>query len=292
MTPRDGAAGQAGPVVVITDSAASLPGELTARYAIRVVPLRLLAGGVAADDDGSATTSAQLASGGRASTSGPAPDRFVAAYQEASAKGARAAVCVLMARELSGTVRSAELASARAALPVRVVDSRSIGMGTGLVALAAAAAARSSAGAAEVAAAAEQRAGLATTFVALASADAALGSGRLRVPVSAAAALRWRPLLQVREGRVEVIERVRTAGAATTRLAELGAGFCQRRVADVGILHTANRERAAELAGLIREAVPGVVIHLAEASAAIAVHAGPGMLAVSLAPHEALAARP
>ena len=281
---------QAGRVSVITDSAASLPEELAARCRIRVVPLRLLVAGIAADDGdaagGSGTASAQLAAGDRASTSGPAPDRFAAEYQRASAAGASAAVCVLMARELSGTVSSAELASADAPLPVQVVDSRSIGMGTGLVALAAAAEALAGAGAAQVAAVAQRRAELATTFVALASADAPLG-GRLRVPGSAPVALRSRPLLEVRNGRLEVIERVRTSGAALARLADLAAAFCGRRVADVGVLHTAVPERAAGLAGLIREAVPGAVIHVTEASMAIAVHAGPGMLAVSVAPYGA-----
>jgi DegV family protein with EDD domain len=292
VTPHDA---QAGALVVITDSAASLPGELRQRYQIQVVPLRLLAGGVTVDDGagvgGSDAISSQLVAVGRVSTSGPPPDRFTAEYQRASAGGAGAAVCVLMAREFSGTVSSAELAGVQAPIPVHVVDSRSIGMGTGLVALAAAEGALAGAGVAEVAALAERRAELASTFVSLASAGASLG-GRLPAPGLAQAALRSRPLLEVRDGRVEVIERVRTAGAALARLAELAATFCEHRAADVGVLHTADPERATALAGLIREALPGAVVHVAEASAAIAVHAGPGMLAVSVAPRAAPDARP
>ena len=103
----------AGRVAVVTDSGCCLPAGLIRRWRIRIVPLRLLAGYVAADDgpDGMpAAISEQVAAGQRLLTSRPAPGAFAAAYQQAASAGAGAIVSVHRSGQLSGTIASAELA--------------------------------------------------------------------------------------------------------------------------------------------------------------------------------------
>ena len=130
-------------VAVVTDSTVGLVTGLISRYGIRVVPLRIVAGAAAADDGPGAwpeAIDAELRHGARLSTASPAPERFAAAYA-AAAQDAAGIVSVHLSGTLSGTVNSALVAAAGAAVPVQVVDSRSLGLGLGFAVLDAAEAA-------------------------------------------------------------------------------------------------------------------------------------------------------
>lgn len=288
-----------GHVVMVTDSAACLAGDLAERQHVIVVPLRVLAGEVIADDSPGALPEAieeQLRAGQRLSTARPTPERFAAAYAAAAAAGAAAVVSVHLSGELSGTVASAALAAAGAILPVRVVDSRSIGMGLGLAVLAAAAAAAAGQPADHVAAAAASCSERLGSFFALDTPDHLRAGGRLdpasgsQVPGSLASGsvsrvLTSRPLLHVRDGRIALLERVRTLSAAAARLEELAVGFAAGRPVDLAVQHLGNPERAIELARRLALAMPlARHSYLAEAGVAIRAHTGPGMLGVVVAP--------
>ena len=293
-----------GHVAVVTDSAACLAGDLAERHHVLVVPLRVLAGEVAVDDGAAALPEAiqeQLRAGQRLSTARPVPARFAAAYAAAAAAGAAAVVSVHLSGQLSGTVDSAALAAASAALPVRVVDSRSIGMGLGLAVLAAAAAAAAGQPADHVAAAASSCAGRLGSFFALDTPDHLRAGGRLdpapgsqdpaprapgpQAPGPRSGVLTARPLLHVRDGRIAVLERVRTLSAAAARLEELAVGFAAGRPVDLAVQHLGSPGRAAELARRLALAIPlARHSYLAEAGAAIRAHTGPGMLGVVVAP--------
>jgi hypothetical protein len=190
-------------VAVVTDSTACLSPELTAGGGIRVVPLRVVLGGRAADEDttpgggapdggagrGSKTglvpavnvtqVEAILRAGGRVGTASPSPDQFADAYAAAAAGGAEAIVSVHLSGRLSGTLNSASLAAASAPVPVHVVDSQSIGMGLGIAVLTAAAAAHAGAAAAAVAAAAASRAASLHSYFALTLPGTCWPAGRL-----------------------------------------------------------------------------------------------------------------
>ncbi len=135
---------QSAPVAIITDSSATFADTAEAAGVV-VVPLRLLAGDYLADDGATgaaAAIEAAAARGERLTTARPTPAQFAAAYLAAADAGAHAILSVHLSGLLSGTVSSAALAAAAAPVPVRVLDSRTIGSGLGLVVRAAAAAAR------------------------------------------------------------------------------------------------------------------------------------------------------
>ncbi len=272
----------------MTDSAACLPADLAGEHQIRVVPLRVLAGGQVSDDrtglDGLAGD--LMLRGERLTTARPAPETFALVYRQAEAAGASAVVSVHLSGQLSGTVSSAESAAAGAALSVLVVDSRSIGMGLGLAVLAAAGAAAAGLAAEHVAKAAVESAARTGSFFALDSPRALLAGGRLSGAGGIGApALVSRPLLAIRDSQITMLERVRTRSAAADRLAELAAEFAAGRAVDLAIGHTGNAERAAGLAGRLARIIPrSRKIYLAEASTAIGVHTGPGMLGVAISP--------
>jgi DegV family protein with EDD domain len=280
-------------VAVVTDSTAGLTGDLAARYGISVVPLRVVAGEVTVDDGPAALVlarlsgaiSGELSRGARLGTAGPAPGRFAAAYAAAAAGGARAVVSVHLSAELSGTVNSAGVAAAGAAVPVRVVDSRSLGMGLGFAALAAAEAAAAGQALEDVAEAASLRSARLRSFLALDSLDQLRAGGRLD-EARAGSGLTARPLLQVVDGAIVLLEKVRTPSAAARRLEELAVSFAAGRPVDLAVQHLGHRERAAALAARLEQLIPGArQRYLVEAGAVIQAHTGPDMLGVVVAPY-------
>jgi fatty acid-binding protein DegV len=308
-----------GHVTVVTDSAACLTGDLARQHRVLVVPLRVLAGEQAVDDRPAPLPDVieqQLRAGRRLSTARPAPDRFAAAYAAAAAAGATAVVSVHLSGQLSGAISSATLAAASASVPVIVIDSRSIGMGLGLAVLAAARAASAGQGADDVAGWASRCAAQLGSFFACDTPDLLRAGGRLGGPAGPqsagpqsagqqsagpqsagpqsagqqsagprGSALTARPLLHVKDGRIAILERVRTLSAAAARLEELAAGFAAGRPVDVGVVHLGHAARAARLAGRLAVAIPRQRhAYLAEAGAAIWAHTGPGMLGVAIAP--------
>jgi fatty acid-binding protein DegV len=305
-----------GRVAVVTDSAACLESPSSAAGAIIVVPLRVLAGGVAADDAAGALPDPiadALRRGERLSTARPSPQRFAAAYAAAAAAGAPAIVSVHLSGELSGTIGSAQLAATSSPVPVQVVDSRSIGGGLGIVAATAALAAAAGRSAAEVADAAIRQAARLGSFFALDSQDQLRAGGRLtqagRVgavlaarpregthpgeglhpgegPAAAGSMLRSRPLLQIRDGRIVVLERVRTRSAARDRLTELAARFAAGQPCDLVVQHLDNPAGADILCQQLRAAIPAAgQFSVVTAGTAIRAHTGPGLLGVVIAPH-------
>ncbi len=276
---------------MVTDSSACLAPGLAGRSGLRVVPLRVVAGGVAADDGPGALSGAieeELRRGARLGTASPAPERFEAVYAAAAAAGAEAIASVHLSAGLSGTVNSAAVAAAAAAVPVRVVDSRSLGMGLGIAALAAAEAAAAGHALEEVAAAASRRAARLRSFFVLDTLDRLHAGGRLdSASVRAGSGLTARPLLHVVDRKIAVLEKVRTPSAAVRRLEELAVEVAGGQPVDLAVQHLGHPERAAALAERLGRLIPGARRrYLAEAGAVILVHTGPGMLGVVVAPYK------
>lgn len=105
-------------------------------------------------------------------------------------------------------------------------------------------------------------------------------------------ALSVKPLLQVVDGRIEPLERVRTTSRALARLEEIVVGAVGARRVDLGVQHLGAADRAAELADRLRARLPGLgTLYLGEVGAVIGAHAGPGLVGVVAAP-AALATHP
>ena len=300
----------AGLVAIVTDSTASLPNRPADEHdtsLLAVVPLRLLAGGQVADDGGeeAAAVEAAVASGERLTTARPTPERFAAAYRAAADAGASAVVSVHLPGTLSGTIASAELAATGSAVPVHVVDARTIGTGLGLIVLDAARQACAGLEADEIAARAGRYAERLGSFFALADQDALLAGGRLMpsgllpggglVPGGgphgarpAGERLTYRPILRIRHGQIVPVERVRTMAAAADRLAELAASFAGNVAVDLAVEHTGAASRAAELAERLTAVIPRVRrSYMVRSGTAIMAHVGGGMLGLTVAPHQA-----
>jgi DegV family protein with EDD domain len=183
---------------------------------------------------------------------------------------------------LSGTLEAASMAAGDAPLPVEVVDSRSTAMGLGFPVLAAAELAAAGADADEVAAAARAAVGRTRALFSVHSLDALRRGGRIgQAAALVGSALAVKPLLHVVDGRIALLEKVRTTARAMARLEELASAEADGGPVDVAVHHLAAPERAEALAGRLRARLPGVgACHLSEVGAVVGAHVGPGLLGV------------
>lgn len=282
------------PVAIVTDSTASLPAEVAEQRCITVVPLQVVIGATSYDEGvpGGATpeTVAEALREWRpVSTSRPTPAAMLAAYTQAASEGATEIVSVHISSEMSGTFESAQLAAREAPVPVTTVDTRQLGMATGFAVLAAADLLDGGGSARQAADAALARARSTTSLFYVDTLEHLRRGGRIGAAAALlGSALSVKPLLRLDDGRIGSFEKVRTAGRALARLEELAVEAAGGAAVDIAVAHLANPDRAGLLAGNLGERLRGNLggrdILVGEVGAVLGAHAGPGLVAVVVAP--------
>src|SRR6185369_13396910 len=135
-----------------------------------------------------------------------------------------------------------------APVPVTVVDSRQVGVATGYAALSAADVLDAGGTVADAATAARARAGAATSLFYVDTLEYLRRGGRIGAAAALlGGALSVKPLLEIADGRVASLERVRTTARALARLEELAVQSAGSDPVDVTVAHLASPERAAQL---------------------------------------------
>ncbi|MCW2494529.1 MAG: domain protein DegV family [Jatrophihabitans sp.] len=266
---------------MVTDSTAYLPDD---SLGVRVVPLRVQLGARTATD-GVDVTPAEVVAALRekvaVSTSRPSPAEFAAVYRQCLAAGADRIVSIHLAAPLSGTWESAVLASQDFAHGVvRVVDSRSTAMGLGFAVLAAARAARDGAPAAEVQGAATEVVDRTRTLFYVDTLEYLRRGGRIGTAAAMlATGLSVKPLLQMVEGQIVALEKVRTPTRAIARLLQLTVEAAGTGPVDVAVHHLQAGGRAESLAANLRAALPSLgELYVSELGPVLGAHLGPGAL--------------
>lgn len=281
------------PVVIVTDSTASLPAEVAAERGIVVVPLQVVIGATVYDEGADGATpelvAAALKEWKPVSTSRPGPAALLEVYEKAAAGGATAIVSVHLSGDMSGTFESAQLAARDAPVPVHAVDTRQVGVATGYAALAAADVLDAGGSAEEAADAARARAGASSSLFYVDTLEYLRRGGRIGAAAALlGGALSVKPLLQIEDGKVASLERVRTSGRALARLEELAVQAAGEQQVDVCVAHLANPDRAGvlteRLAERLVENLGGREVWCGELGAVLGAHVGPGMIAVCVAP--------
>lgn len=282
----------AGLTAVVTDSTACLAADRAEAGRITVVPLQMVVG----DDsytEGTHEAHAALMDALRkrlpATTSRPSPQQFAAVYKRLADEGATGIVSVHLSADLSATHESAVLAAAEAPIPVEVVDSRSVGMGLGYAVLAAAEAAAQGESPAGCAAAAAKRATMTSAFFYVDTLEYLRRGGRIgSARAFLGSALAVKPLLHLVDGRVEPLEKVRTAAKAIARLEQVALERAGNDAVDIAVQHLNSVPRAEVLGERLRALLPGLAaggdLTICEVGAVIGAHAGPGLLAVIVSP--------
>ncbi|MFF8943217.1 DegV family protein [Streptomyces sp. NPDC014864] len=276
-------------VAIVTDSTAYLPPRTMQRHGITAVPLTVVLGDRALEEGTEISTRslAQALQKRRSvTTSRPSPQHFAETYRRVAESGATDIVSLHLSAELSGTHDAAVLAAREAPVPVRVVDTGMVGMALGFCALAAAEAAEAGGTADEAVTAAEKRAGSTSAYFYVDTLDYLRRGGRIGAAQALlGSALAVKPLLQLQGGRIELLEKVRTASRAIARLEEVAAERAGGAEVDVAVHHLAAPERASALADRLRARLTGLAeLHVSEVGAVIGAHTGPGLLGVVVSP--------
>ncbi|MEU8676298.1 DegV family protein [Streptomyces sp. NPDC048560] len=276
-------------VAIVTDSTAYLPPETMERHGITAVPLTVVLGDQALEEGteiSARSLAAALQKRRSVTTSRPSPEVFAAAYRAAADAGATAIVSLHLSAEISGTYDSALLASKDAPVPVRVVDTGMVAMALGFCALSAAETAEAGGSLDEAVVAAEKRAAATSAYFYVDTLDYLRRGGRIGAAQALlGSALAVKPLLQLDGGRIELLEKVRTASKAIARLEDLVVERAGAGAVDIAVHHLTAPDRAERLAERLRERVPGLVdLHVSEVGAVIGAHTGPGLLGAVISP--------
>jgi DegV family protein with EDD domain len=276
-------------ISIITDTNASLPSELIQHYPIYLVPQSVIFGDQtyeAVFQINDAEVFAQVERDGRLpTTAAPSPGRFARAYQQAFEDGAEALVCFCVSSEVSATyeagVAACELLPGR---EITVVDSCSLTVGQGFMVLAAAEAAMAGKTAAEIVAAAESVRGRTHLFAALPTLKYLRMSGRVgHLAAGMATMLDIKPILTIKDGRLAILERVRTWRKSWARMTELAQKARGNQSIDrLGIAHCNNLLEAKQFQSMVCQALgwTGEVI-FCELTPGMSPHSGAGMLGVA-----------
>ena len=275
-------------IAVVTDSDASLPPALAEQYGIQVVPINIHIGeetlrtDIDIDDAGLFRRIDE--DGVLPTTSAPTPGQFADAYERAFMGGADEVVCICVSSEVSATYNSA--LQARTLLPdqsITVIDSRNISMGLGFMAIEAAKIARSGAGVDAVTAAATSVRERTSLYAALATLKYLAMSGRVGHLVAGMAdVLRIKPVLTMVDGKLDMLEKVRTRKKALVRVIQLTQESLGGQPAgQMAVLHVDAEEDARVFETSLREALPcPEEIILANFTPGLSLHTGKGLLGV------------
>ncbi|MFI6087133.1 DegV family protein [Streptomyces sp. NPDC051218] len=276
-------------VAIVTDSTAYLPQRTMERHGITSVPLTVVLGDQALEEGTEISArSLALALQKRRSvtTSRPSPELFAQTYRKVADSGATAIVSLHLSAEFSGTYDAAVLAAKDAPVPVRVVDTGMVAMALGFCALAAAETAESGGSVDEAVAAAEKRAANTSAYFYVDTLDYLRRGGRIGAAQALlGSALAVKPLLQLDGGRIEMLEKVRTASKAIARLEEIVVERAGSNRVDIAVHHLAAPDRATTLADRLRDRLPSLAeLHVSEVGAVIGAHTGPGLLGAVVSP--------
>lgn len=222
---------------IVTDTDASLPLDLANRHGIHLVPISIQFGqdSLRADlDIADAALFERIRQENRLpTTAAPSPGAFCEAYDRALTNGADHVVCLCVSSAISATYAAAQDACTVVdPARVTVVDTLAVSMVQGYMALAAAEAASEGATLDEILSQATATRERAVLYGALSTLKYLAMGGRVpQFTASMAGLLNIRPILTMREGKLDLLEKVRTRKNAWARMVEL----CAQDAEDGGV---------------------------------------------------------
>ncbi len=274
-------------VALVTDSTAYIPHALADHYPIRVAPLVLIWGeetyldgvDIQPGEFYERLKTAKV----MPSTSQVSPQAFYEIFRDLREQGYDV-LAMLISEQLSGTVDSARQALGRLrGEPIEIVDTRTTAMGMGFQVLTVARAAEQGADMRECKALAEQcRLNVGTIF-AVDTLEFLYRGGRISSGSRLlGTALNIKPILEVVDGKIEAVERVRTRKKSLSRLIELvGERIAGRTPVRLAVFHANALQEATDVLAEASRRLNASETVFSEVSPVIGTHAGPG--AVGLA---------
>lgn len=276
-----------GKTVIVTDSTAYIPPALVQQHGIHVVPLTLVWGNEALHD-GTEITPPEFYKRLKTakimpSTSQTTPEEFKKEFAPIIAAG-DSILAILISSRLSGTVDSA--VQAKAEFPnakIEIVDTLTTAMALGYCALAAARAVNDGAGLADAAAVARQAVDSSGVIFVVDTLEFLRRGGRIGGAAAfVGTALNMKPLLTIKDGKVDALDKVRTKRKATERMLDI----VEERIGSRWPLRLATLQAAAEEEAKALLDTASKRFHpdesvFSEVSPVIGTHVGPGTIGLA-----------
>jgi DegV family protein with EDD domain len=274
-------------VAIIIDSTAYIPQELIEKYSIWVVPQVLIFGDKTYEDgvdiQPSEFYNKLQTENVNPSTSQVTPASFNKVFSELAPQGYDI-LCVLISDKLSGTIDSAIQARENFSdAKIEIVNSYSIAMALGFQALSAARAAAEGEDLATCKSIAEKAREHTGVVFAVDTLEFLHRGGRIGGGSRfLGTALKIKPILEIRDGRVEGLEQIRTRKKSLARLVELveerTKGQTPIRLAT---LHANAPEEAQALLAEASGRLNPIETVFSEVSPVVGTHAGPGVVGLA-----------
>ena len=271
-------------VRVVTDSTADIPPEILKDLDIAVVPIYVVFGEKSYRDRvdiGEDEFYQRLSLDGVLPTTAvPSPKDFADLYSDL-AKETDEIISIHLTSKESGIYSSAVLAKdmVHKKCRVEVIDSRTISMSYGLLAMAAAREAKAGASLDQVAEMVRRSVPQTHILFMVDTLKYVVRGGRVSRTRGLLGSVLWvKPLLTLKDGHLTVSTVARTRAKAIERLYDFATGF--PHVIEAAVPYTTDREEAEALASRLRVALAGVPVHLARVGPALGTHAGPGAMGV------------
>lgn len=273
-------------VSVVSDSASSIPEELRSQYGISLVPVWVQIGDESLKEGIDLTVGdfyRRLDGPHMPSTSAPPPSDFVEVYRRLAQKF-KDIISIHIASAASATFSVASLAAR--SVPeanITVYDSGSVSMGVGFLVLEAARCALRGLKKDEILARLDSLKSRIFAFAAIPTLKYLRKSGRVgRGKAALASLLSIKPVLEIKDGMISVVDQVRTFPRALARLLELAHGVAGKRPAVVAVIHANAPEAAKAFAERVKKHLNVKELIVGEAGPTLAVHGGPGLIGIVL----------
>ena len=275
-------------VAIVTDSTAYLPEDLISAYNISVVPLIVIWGDESLRDNVDISPNEFYARLSKAktipSTSQPSAQSFLQIFKKLHAQGYEI-LTIVLSQALSGTLDSA--IQAKGMLPeakIEIFDSKFASVPLAFIVLSAARAAKSGKSLMECKQVAQIGREHTDVYFAVDTLEFLHRGGRIGgASRFLGTALNLKPILQLQDGKINAIERVRTSKRAHGRLIELIELNLNGTtpINMMGVINAAADESASYLHEEIKKHFKPDEFLLANLSPVIGTHTGPGTVGVA-----------
>ena len=275
-------------IAIITDTDSSLPFELAKKHGVLQVPILIQFGNESLRDVYDINNELIFTridkEGKLPSTAAPSPGQFVEAFKNAFDTGADSILCMNISSEMSATYASARHAAEL--LPgkrIEVMDTRSLAMGQGYMVIAAVEAVANGASIEEAISAAEDARSRTHLYGALATLKYIAMSGRVsQLAAGMAGLLDIKPVLTIQNGKLELLEKIRTQKKAWNRAIELSVEKTGgNKIEKMAVLNVNSPAAGRQFETLLRQALPcPEEITFVDVNPGLSIHTGVGMVAV------------
>jgi DegV family protein with EDD domain len=272
-------------VRIVTDSSCDLPPAVVEEMGIEIVPLSIRFGDEEYVDRRDLTPEqfwAKLAdSPVLPETAAPSAGAFEDAFRRLADEGADAIVCVMLSSELSATIQSAQVGSkaVQPDCPVEIVDSLTVSLALGNLALTGARMAREGAGAESIVRELEDLRGRSRLFGTLDTLEYLKKGGRVGgAQALVGSMLSIKPVIACEEGRVEPLARVRTRSKALRWLVDKVKE--EGTVEDLAVLH-GDAPDLPMLLEMLEPLYPADQVMVSQLGPVVGTHAGPRTIGVT-----------